>query len=493
MRNNCSVLAPGFSNRCEMIGRFFGLPVGILAATMLVPLSCAFFLNEQDALIGFLIAVLISAFYAVIVLLALQNKNDNIGRKGRGAIFLRLSTFWFLLPIFAAIPFAMSGELDVASSYFESVSGFTTTGASVIDSPHQIARSLLLWRSLLQWLGGLSSLIIIAAFLLPLKLIEMGEGTPVSSNKGDTSISLEHITLMLLVPYGGLTLVCFMALLASNLSTFHALCMSLSLISTGGFISSDALEPNLFGKIIMVLFMLLGAVNFSYLCAISRGNFRFSRTASELRLLLCLWLFAALLLSISFYDNSMGRWVESVGAGLFVAASLLSTTAITSFDVATDYSVPLPLLLLLPVMGGCCFSTAGGIKLARILLVTRHSWRELEKLIHPSGVVPIRGDIGAPGMRTIWAYFGVFFVCLGIGASLLSFSGVAFLPALASATGALSNAGAMLHYLDSTTLGEHSYDDVTLLGKSVLIFLMVAGRVEILLLLGLFLPAYWRT
>ena len=487
------MLAPDFSNRCEMIGRFFGLPVGILATAMLAPLSCAFFLDEQDALIGFLIAMLIAAFYAVIVLLALQNKNDNIGRKGRGAVFLRLAAFWFSLPIFAAIPFVMSGEMDVASAYFEAISGFTTTGASVLDDPDRSARSILLWRAVLQWLGGLSSLIIIAAFLLPLKLIKMGEGTPVLPNKGDTSISLEHITLMLLVPYGGLTLVCFMALLASNLSAFHALCMSLSLISTGGFISSDTLEPNLFGRIIMMLFMLLGAVNFSYLCAISRGNFRLSRTASELRLLLCLWLFAALLLSVSFYDNGTGGWMESAGAGLFAAASLLSTTAMTSFDVGADYSVPVPLLLLLPVMGGCCFSTAGGIKLARILLVTRHSWRELEKLIHPSSVVPVRGDIDARGMRTIWAYFGAFFVCLGIGASLLSFSGVPFLPALTSAVGALSNAGAMLHYLDPAALGGHSYDDVGLLGKGALIFLMVAGRVEILLLLGLFLPAYWRT
>lgn len=487
------MLASDFFNRCEMIERFFGIPVGILAAVMLVPLSCAFFLNEQDALIGFLIAILIAAFYAVAVLLALQNKNGNIIRKGRGAIFFRLTAFWFSLPIFASIPFAMSGELDVVSAYFEAVSGFTTTGASVIDNPDRLARSLLLWRALLQWLGGLSSLIIIAAFLLPLKLIEMGEGAPVLPNKGDASISSEHIMLMLLVPYGGLTFMCFMALLASNLSAFHALCMSLSLISTGGFISSNALAPNLFGKITMVLFMLLGAVNFSYLCAVSRGNFRLSRATPELRLMLCFWLFAALLLSISFYDNNTGRWIESVGAGLFAAASLLSTTAMTSFDVVADYSVSLPLLLLLPVMGGCCFSTAGGIKLARILLVTRYSWRELEKLIHPSGVVPVRGNIDTLGMRTIWAYFGAFFVCLGIGASLLSFSGFAFLPALTSAVGALSNAGAMLHYLDSPTLGEHSYNDVALLGKSVLIFLMVAGRVEILLLLGLFLPAYWRT
>lgn len=476
-----------------MVGRFFGFPAGILAMMMLAPLSCAFLLNEHDAIIGFLTAILITAFYAVAVLLALQNRVEINERKDRGAIFLRLTVFWFLLPVFAAIPFVMSGELSVSGAYFEAVSGFTTTGASVIDNPDRIARSLLLWRALLQWLGGLSSLVIIAAFLLPLRLIEMGEGALVLSHKGDTSVPLEYIALIILVPYGGLTIVCFMALLASNLSTFHALCMSLSLISTGGFVSSDSLAPNLFGKTVMVLFMLLGAVNFSYLCTMLRGNFRLVRGASELRLLLCIWLFATLLLSVFFYNDSAGGWIESVGVGLFAAASLLSTTAITSFDIPADYSTPLPFLLLLPVLGGCCFSTAGGIKLARILLITWHSWRELERLIHPSSVVSVRNDIGAPGMRIIWAYFGAFFVCLGIGTSLLSFSGVAFLPALTSTVGALSNAGAMLHHLDAATLGGHSYGNIALLGKSVLIFLMVAGRVEILLLFGLFLPTYWRT
>ena len=484
---------PNFSNSYEMVGRFSGLPVGILAVVMLAPLFYAFFLEEQDAAIGFLTAVLVAAFYAVAVLLTLQNRSKSIECKGRGAIFLHLTIFWFLLPGFGAIPFVMSGELKVVDAYFEAVSGFTTTGASVIDDPNQFTRSLLLWRALLQWLGGLSSLIIIAVFLSQLKVIDMGEGAPALPYKGDTSASLMHITLMLLVPYGVLTLVCFMTLLASNLSPFHALCTSLGLISTGGFISSDDLAPNPFGKMMMVLFMLLGAMNFSYICLISRGNFRFLRGVLELRLLLCLWLFVALLLSISFYDSVTGGWMKSMEAGLFVAASLLSTTAIAPLDaIIAGCTTPLPLLLLLPMLGGCCFSTSGGIKLARILLFTRHSWRELERLIHPSGIVPVRGDIGVPGMSTVWAYFSAFLVCFGIGTILLSFSGIAFLPALISTIGALSNAGAMLYYLDPVTLGEHSYYDVTLLGKSVLVFLMVAGRVEILLFFGLFLPTYWR-
>ena len=478
-----------------MTGRFFGLPVGILAVMMLAPLFCAFLLQERQALIGFLVAILIASFYAVAVLLALQNRGERFEGRGRGALFLQLAVFWFLLPVFAAIPFAVGGNINVIGAYFEAVSGMTTTGASVVDNPDHLARSLLLWRALLQWLGGLATLIMIAAFLSPLKLVEMGEGAPVLSHGGGGSFAtmeLQRIALTLLAPYGALTVLCLMALLASGMEGFHALCMSLSLISTGGFVSRETIELTAFAKMIFVLFMLLGAMNFTYHCAAMRGNFRFHRGASELRLLLCFWLVAAALLAFSFFDANAQGWLESLGAGLFASASLLSTTAIPPMDAGGAYFAPLPLLLLLPVLGGCCFSTAGGIKLARILLVTRHSLRELTRLVHPSSVVPVAGDISAAGMRSIWAYFGAFFLCLGIGTAVLSFSGVDFLPSLTAATAALSNAGPMLQYLDPAVLGQDSYGRFPVLGKAVLIFLMVAGRLEILLLLGLFLPSYWR-
>ena len=483
-----------------MSGRFVGLPVGALALFMLAPLLCAFLLQEGSALVGFLVAILIAVFFAVSLLLALQNRKSSMEDRTRTSLFPQLLGVWFLLPVFAAVPFFLGGGLDAVSAYFEAVSALTTTGASVL-SADGAARSLLLWRALLQWLGGLASLIMIAVFLQPMKLVEMGEGAVVLPHRSATTPigELRQVSLLLLMPYTLLSALCFLGLVATGLPGFHALCMSLSLISTGGFVSSETLFPGPAAMMLMILFMLLGAFNFSCFCAVMRGNFRFSRAArglAEIRLLLLLWLVAAVGLILVFHHSANhdgANWLNAVMAGLFASASLISTTAmpIPASD-GGEYGVPLPLLLLLPIIGGCCFSTAGGIRLARILLLVRHSWRELERLIHPSSVVAIPQDVSPAGMRTVWACFGAFVLLLALGTILLTFNGVGFLPALTAAVAALANAGPLLLHLDPAVLGSDSYGGMGVFAKSVLIVLMVAGRVEILLLLGMLLPAWWR-
>lgn len=406
---------------------------------------------------------------------------------------LQFIVLWFLMPVFAAIPFVFGQGFGFVNAYFEAVSAITTTGASVVDYPDELLRSLLLWRSILQWLGGLATLIMIAVFFQPMKLIEMGQGLPFLPHGGDSypAGELQQIILILLVPYISLTILGSIALAASGLSIFHAMCMSLSLLSTGGFLPSQEIAPSFFGNLIIVTLMLMGAINFSYYCNAIRGNFRFYRGISEILLFLCLWLTAAIFLGISFHYTEAIGWLKSMAAGLFASASLLSTTAILplgEFECVT----PLPLLLLLPVLGGCCFSTSGGFKLARVMLIARDSLCEIGRLIHPSSVDSVSTKDATAGMRGIWAYFGAFLLCLVSGTILLSLVGFEFLPALTAVIAALTNAGPMLHYLDPGIVGAHSYGNLAFFGKGVLILLMIAGRVEILLLLCLFLPAYWR-
>lgn len=477
-----------------MAGRLFCVPIGVLAVAMLAPLVCAFFFQEKQALIGFLIAILFASFFAVAISLIFQNQILSSKSQGRGGVISQLILLWFLVPIFAAIPFVLGEGFHLVNAYFEAVSAITTTGASVIDHPDELMNSLLLWRAILQWLGGLATLTMVAVFLQPLKLVEMGEGAPLLLHRGSSSTTeeMQYIGLILLVPFVLLTLLGFLGLVTSGLSIFNALCMSLSLISTGGFISSERIVPGIDGNLVAVLLMLFGAVNFSLFSVTMRGSFRFHRGISEIILFLCLWLTVAILLGIIFHDKETIGWLESMAVGLFTSASLLSTTAILPLS-EYEYSVPLPLLLLLPVLGGCCFSTTGGIKLARVILIARNSVRELERLIHPSRVDLVSSEIATAGMRSIWAFFGAFLFCLASGTILLSMVGVEFFPALTAVTAALTNAGPMLNHLDTDIVGAHSYRDIPWLGKCVLIYLMVAGRIEILLLLCLFLPMNWRT
>ena len=480
-----------------MSGRFVGLPVGALALFMLAPLLCAFLLQEREALIGFLVAILMAVFFAVSLLLALQNRKSSLESRSRASLFPQLLGVWFLLPVFAAVPFFLGGGLDAVSAYFEAVSALTTTAASTL-APDATARSLLLWHALLQWLGGLASLIMIAVFLQPMKLVEMGAGAallPPQSAKSPMD-ELRQVSLILLLPYVALSVFCFLGLLLAGLPAFHALCLGLSILATGGYVGAETLPIGGGAMMVMVLFMLLGAFNFSCFAAMMRGNFRlarFARTLTEIRLLLLLWLAAAVGLAGGFAFHNSADWTDAAAAGLFTSASLISTSAMPlPANAGGEYAVPLPLLLLLPVIGGCCFSTTGGIRLARILLLARHSWRELERLVHPSSVVAIPQDVSPAGMRTVWACFGAFVFLLVLGTILLTFAGIGFLAALTAAVAALANAGPLLLHLEPGVLGADSYDAMGAFAKSVLVVLMVAGRVEILLLLGMLLPAWWR-
>lgn len=470
-----------------MGGRFIGIPVGLLALSMMAPLFCALLLGEGRAALGFGFAVLFTAFFAVALLLTLQTRRSSLQTRNRASLFPQLLALWFLLPVFAAIPFALGGVLDATDAYFESVSAFTTTGASLLET--DAPRSMLFWRALLQWLGGLASLMMLAAFLHPMRLVEMGEGAAFLPRKGGFSSveDMSEIAVVLLLPYALVSVLCLLGLLFSGMPAFESLCLALSLISTAGFVLAPETGVSVPASLVMLVFMLAGAINFSFFCACLRGNFRVTRGLPEIWLLLFIWLAAGLLLALFLLWARGAGGMESLGNGLFAAAALLSGTA---QPVGGDVAVPLPLALLLVIVGGCCFATTGGLRVARVRLMARHSWRELERLIHPRGVVSIERNVSDAGMQAIWAYFGAFLLLLAGGCILLSLTGMGLPAALSAAAAAFANAGLLPHYLDGAS--GFSYDGMGVARQGILIVLMVAGRVEILLLPALFLPAQWR-
>ena len=477
-----------------VLGILGTLLVGFAAAQAL-PLAVALALDERGSALAFALSAGASLFFGVVLVIASAGVRRPLTR--RDAMVLTVAA-WFVLSAFGALPFAFGGAASGYSrALFEAVSGLTTTGLSVIDNLAALDRSIVLWRALLQWLGGYATVVFAAALVPQVALTAPGGWPePTSRRVGEAfRPRIIQVAVGVGIAYLGLTLLCLFALLAVGLGPLSAACYAMSAISTGGF-APDGTGPrglgNLAAEVILVVAMVAGATNFLVHWAAVNGRPGTYLRDPECGFLIVLLAAATALLAVAYTAGGGLGQEQGWWRAVFDAVSAATTTG---FGGGAPAPLPVFALLLvvgLAVIGGSSVSTAGGIKLRRALLLLRQSARELERLAHPHGVVPVklgRVSVTDSVMEGVWAFFVVFVFCLIVLSLALSATGLGFAPALVLAASAMANTGPLL--AESAGIGS-TLAALPETAHWLLSAGMLVGRLEVFAVLVLLMPLFWQ-
>lgn len=482
------------TTRFALICHLLGLLLILFGLTLLVPLAIS--LIDRDGAgpalaLGFLIT---TACGGALWVPSRGARTELRTRDG----FVIATLFWVVLGGFGALPLLLVPEpqLDLSNALFESVSGLTTTGATVIDALDTLPRSVLYYRQQLQWLGGIGT-IVIAIAILPLlgvggmQLYQAETPGAMKSNKLTPRILGTAGQLFLI--YLALTACCALAYWLAGMDVFDAVAHSFSTVSVGGFSTHDANLGHFDNPLIVVIsivFMVLAALNFAlhYLCWRQR-SLRFYASDPEARFFLTVIAVLSVLTAATLLGAGSHAPADGVLQGVFHVVSVVTTTGFTTGHFL-DWPAFAPLLLLLfACMGGCSGSTAGGIKAVRMLLIGKQGLRELRQLVHPRAVLPVRlGSRTIPDrvIIAVWSFLAVYVLTFLVILFALLLAKLDFLTAFSAVAATLNNLG--------PGLGEVAlhYFDMEAPVKWLLCLSMLLGRLEIFTLLVLFTPAFWR-
>jgi trk system potassium uptake protein TrkH len=474
--------------------KIIGVLLILFSTAMLPPLLLS--LIAQDGIeSAFAVGLAATLFAGVALWLPTRNLSRDLNiRDG----FMVTALFWVVLGLFGAIPLWLVSDLGLTpiAAIFESISGLTTTGATVITGLDDLPQSVLFYRQLLQWLGGIG-IIVLAVAVLPMlgiggmQLYRAESAGPSKDRKLTPRITSTAKALFGI--YLLLTIACAASYFAAGMSTFDAICHAFSTVAIGGFSTHDAslghYEQN---RVLLVssVFMLLSAINFGlHFIALQRRNVRVYAQDSETAFFITVIASATLVVCCLLLTTETLGLEDSVIHGLFQTISIATTTGFTTQDFSV-WPLFLPILLLiLSFMGGCVGSTGGGMKAMRILLIFRQGVRELRQLLHPNAVIPLKLDarrVQTEVISAVWSFFAVYMFCFVLIWLALLATNLDFISAFSAVVATMNNLG--------PGLGEVAgdYGVVSEAGKLVLCLAMLMGRLEVFTLLVLLTPAFWR-
>lgn len=477
------------------IQRILGLLLMVFSLAMLPPVAVSFFYSD-GAYASFLVAFAWLVVVGAAVWWPVRSDRQDL-RLRHG--FIVVTLFWTVLGLAGALPLYISPQpaISLTDAVFESVSGLTTTGATVLAGLDALPRSILYYRQQMQWLGGMG-IVILAVALLPMlgvggmSLYRAEMPGPVKDAKLTPRIT--QTARMLWVVYVAITTACAVGYLLAGMQPFDAIGHAFATVAIGGFSHYDASIGHFDSKaveLVAVVFMLVGAMNFGlHFVAWRSGRlgayWRDPECAAFLRLMLLLCLATlAYLLVAGDYDDTL----ELASDGVFQAISVATTTGFTTSHFH-HWPGALPVLLLFAsFIGGCAGSTAGGIKVVRCLLLVKQGRREIVRLVHPTAEIPVQLGGRAVPLRVVDAVWGFFAVYVGVFAVLmlaLMMTGVDQVTAFSAIGATINNLG--------PGLGEvaQNYAGLGAAGKWLCVMAMLLGRLEIFTLLILFTATFWR-
>ena len=412
--------------------------------------------------------------------------------------FMVTALFWIVLGIYGSLPFLLSDavEISVLDAIFESVSGLTTTGATILVGLDHIPQSILFYRQLLQWLGGIG-IIVLAVAVLPMlgiggvQLYRAESTGPAKDSKLTPRITSTAKALFSI--YLGLTVGCALAYFLAGMSAFDAISHAFSTIAIGGFSTHDASMGYFNSNIILLissLFMLISAVNFGlHFVAFSKRSPKIYQYDSETKFFSGMLLIAVLVTCGTLVFMDTLPLDEALIHGMFQTVSIATTTGYASDNFSAWPSFLPIFLLMLSVMGACAGSTGGGMKAMRILLIFRQGLRELRQLLHPNAVIPLKLDhrrVRPEVVSAVWSFFAVYMFSSFVLVLAMLGTGLDFLSAVSAVMASINNLGPGLGTVAA------NYGGVSDAGKVILCVAMLLGRLEIFTLLILFTPTFWR-
>ncbi len=429
----------------------------------------------------------------ILMLLALNPRNRNIGKR-EGYIIVSIT--WVVISLFGTLPYLFSGAISsFTDAFFETMSGFTTTGASILTDIESVPRGILFWRSLTHWIGGMGIIVLSVAILpvlgiggMQLFVAEMPGIQPDKLHPRITQTAKRLWGIYLL-----LTVAETLLLLGGGMDLFNALCHTFGTVATGGFSTQNASIANFspFIQYVIIIFMILAGTNFTLHYFALHGRFQRVWKNEEFRKYIYLLFIVTVILTVSLILMSHEEFELAFRESLFQVVSIVTTTGYVSADYLLWPGILWMVIFLLMFVGGSAGSTGGGIKVVRQLLLFKNSGMELKRLVHPNALIPVRLNGKAVNQEIIFkvmAFFLIYIIIFAFGTLVMSMLGLDFETAIGASVATLGNIGPGIGDVGPTG----NYAAIPLFGKWFLSFLMLLGRLELFTVLIILTPAFWK-
>jgi trk system potassium uptake protein TrkH len=477
----------------RIIARVFSLLLIFEGLFMIVSAAVSLLYKEQAASSLFYSGI-ITIVTGVIVFTPLRNEEKVVGNKEG---YIIVTGIWIIFSLFSTLPFLFSGTTNsFGDAFFESMSGFTTTGATIITDIEALPHGILFWRSLTQWLGGMGIIFISLSVFPVVKSINIQlAATEFSAQQSDKIHPRAKDAVKRLISiYFVITLSEVILLAIAGMPLFDAICHSFSTLSTGGFTTHNnglAFFGSPYIKIIITIFMFIAGTNMTLIYFGLKGNFKKVTGNNEFLFysLICLVFILAGSAVLHFTDGM--KPADAILDGAFHIISIITTSGFYTYDFNQWSSLMIIIIFILMFTGGTSGSTSGGVKIARLLLITKNNRKELKRLIHPSGFIPVRLDkhvISQTTINNLLVFITIYFILICTGTFIISLMGYDIITSFSTSASMLGNIGPALG-----TFGPfNTYADVPMAGKYFLAALMLIGRLELLTVMVLFSRNFYR-
>ena len=464
----------------------------ILGLAMIMPIIVQFIYNELDS--SFVSSGIITIIFGILFFLS---NLDHDKKLNLTQAFLLTALSWLSIAVFGSLPFIFSNlSLDITDAFFESMSGITTTGSTIITNLDTAPKSILLWRAILQWLGGIG-IIVMAITLMPIMNVGGMQLFKISSN--DTAEKIlpksKEISLRLILIYLALTFSCALFYKIFGMNFFDSLTHSMTTIATGGF-SNYNQSIGYFDSILIettsMIFILLGSLPFIAYLKFLNGDKKIFYTDTQIRTFFKIVFFSIIILFIYLLILKQSLFEISIRSIAFNVISILTGTGYVTQDFNQWGNFTLIFFLILMFIGGCAGSTACGIKIFRIQLLYNFLINQLKKIIYPRGIFIIKYDksnIDDKFMSSVISFIFLYIVIFFILTAILSLTGLDFITSISGAATSISNVGPGLGEI----IGPNgNFSSLSNSSKWALSLGMILGRLELFAILVLFIPSFWR-
>ena len=464
----------------------------ILGLAMIMPIIVQLIYNELDS--SFISSGIITIIFGILFFLS---NLDHDKKLNLPQAFLLTSLSWLSIAVFGSLPFIFSNlNLHITDAFFESMSGITTTGSTVITNLDVAPKSILLWRAILQWLGGIG-IILMAITLMPIMNVGGMQLFKISSN--DTAEKIlpksKQISLRLISIYAALTFFCALFYKIFGMNYFDSLTHSMTTIATGGF-SNYNQSIGYFDSILIettsMIFILLGSLPFIAYLKFLNGDKKIFFSDAQIKTFFKIVIFSIIILFLYLLILKQSLLDASLRSVAFNVISILTGTGYVTQDFNEWGNFPLTFFLILMFIGGCAGSTTCGIKVFRIQLLYNFLINQLKKIIYPRGIFIVKYDknnIDDKFMSSVISFIFLYIIIFFILTALLSLSGLDFITSISGAATSISNVGPGLGEI----IGPNgNFSSLSNSSKWALSLGMILGRLELFAILVLFIPSFWR-
>ncbi len=462
----------------------------ILGIFMLIPIIIQFFYSEIDS--SFFAASIVTIIFGTLFFLSNLDHDRKLNLQ---QAFLLTSLSWLSIAIFGSLPFIFSNiQFSFTNAFFESMSGITTTGSTIIPNLENMPKGILFWRAILQWLGGIG-IIVMAITLMPIMNVGGMQLFKISNSDSSEKIlpKSKEIALRLIYIYSGLTALCATSYKILGMNFFDSITHSMTTIATGGFSNynkSIGFFDSISIEISAMIFIILGSLPFIAYIKFLSGNKKIFFSDIQIKTFLKIIFISIIILSIYLIlNNSTEINLRSI---LFNVISILTGTGYVNAQFDNWGGFPLILFLALMFIGGCAGSTTCGIKIFRIQILYSFVVNQLKKIIYPKGIFVLKYNQNAVDdkfVASIISFIYMYFVIFFIITALLSLTGLDFITSISGAATSISNVGPGLGSIIGPNGNFSSLPDIS---KWILTLGMILGRLELFAILVLFLPSFWR-